>query len=664
MAAKEGTKLWAPNEAFKSQTVMAKYQVWLAEHKGLTFHNYEEMWQWSVDNLEIFWRTIWEFFNIQSATPFEKVLERKEGMIGSKWFTGATFNLAEQLLSAGAGDKIAIHAQSEIRPLTSITWDELKKQVITVATQLRKLNVKQGDRVVAYMPTIPETVVAMLATISIGATWSSCSPDFGTQSVLDRFKQIEPTVLFTVDGYPYGGKIYNRCKEVQTIAESLPTLKEVIYVPYVNKVDEGLGIDNIREWSDLFHEPVDIESFVFDIVPFDHPLSIMYSSGTTGIPKAMVHSHGGIMLEMLKLSIHSNFNPNSCVFFYTTTGWMMFNLLSYTLLTGSAIVLYDGNPAYPNLGILWEIAQNTKTTTIGASPLYINLMKKHGLVPSEQYDLTHLNCIILSGAPAGPDVFEWVYKNVKSDIWLTSQSGGTDICSGFVVGVPIKPVYAGEIQGRALGVDVHSFDEDGKALINEMGELVVLQPMPSMPIYFWNDEQNERYQDSYFDMYPNIWRHGDYLKVTDRGTCIIYGRSDSTLNRNGIRVGTSEIYSTVESFDEVQDSLIVEVNVDQNKSILPLFIVLKESVELTDELKEKLNNTIRQACSPRHVPDEILQITQVPYTLTGKKMEVPVRKILMGVPIEKAANRDAMTNPSTLDYFVLLSKQLITQPQR
>lgn len=649
----EGTILWEPSESFKDKTNIAAYMEWLKNNKGLDFNNYDALWQWSVDELESFWESIWEYFDIQSSTSYQSVLKNKE-MPGAEWFSGSTLNYVEHIMRQGEAGKTAIFHDSEVRGYGEMNWDTFKLEVVRLATTLREMGVKPGDRVAAYLPNIPETVVAMMASMSIGAVWSSCSPDFGSRSVLDRLQQIEPKVLLTIDGYRYGGKTFDRREEVVHITQSLDTVEHIIQVPYLFAKEEQKQMDNAVIWDDVLNQSdITVKSFSFERVPFDHPLQIMYSSGTTGIPKAIVHSHGGILLESYKiLTFHANLTPESRMFFYTTTGWMMFNILTSGLLTGSALVLYDGNPAYPNIGKLWELAEKTRATAFGASPMYVNLMKKAGLTPMKEYDLSNLDSVILSGAPASPEVFEWIYGNVKQELWLSSQSGGTDICSGFVTGVPIEPVYAGEMQVRGLGNDVHAYTEDGDSVIEEVGELIVRQPMPSMPIYFWNDQNNERLHASYFDTYPGIWRQGDNLKITSRGTCIIYGRSDSTLNRNGVRMGTSEIYSAVEELEEIQDSIIVNIDLTDSRSYMPLFIVLKPGYTFDDTIKSKIKDQIRTLASPRHVPDDIFQIEQVPYTLTGKKMEVPVRKIISGVAEEQAANRDAMANPTAVDYFI------------
>lgn len=646
----EGSVLWVPSNDFIENTNIINYIKWLKREKNLAFGDYHSLWKWSVDELVAFWESIWEYFDVQSSTAYEEVLSFKE-MPSAKWFTGATLNYAEHIFRRDNYDKTAICHASEIRPLGELNWGDFKKQVMSLATELRALGVGRGDRIAAYLPNIPETVVAMMATMSIGAVWSSVSPDFGSRSVLDRLQQIKPKVLFTIDGYQYAGKTFDRREEVVKIAEQLPTVEHFIHVPYLIVEDTIGPIESAKQWSELLNRPAP-QHFEFEQVPFDHPLQIMYSSGTTGIPKAIVHSHGGILLESYKiLTFHANLGPKSRLLFYTTTGWMMFNILTSGLLTGASIVLYDGNPAYPSIGKLWELAEQTGTTAFGASPMYVNLMKQAGLSPKDKYDLSSIESIILSGAPAGPELFEWIYKHVKEDLWLSSQSGGTDICSGFLTGVPIEPVTAGEMQARGLGVDVHAFTEDGKSVVGKVGELVVLQPMPSMPLYFLNDEGNKRLFESYFDMFPGIWRQGDNLKLTERGTGIIYGRSDSTLNRNGVRMGTSEIYSAVESLDAVKDSLIVYLQMKESRSFMPLFVALNEGAVLDESLKQEIRDIIRNQASPKHVPDEIYAIEQVPYTLTGKKMEVPVRKILCGVPVEEAANPDAMANPTSLQYF-------------
>lgn len=655
----EGTLLWEPSEEFCENAMITKYTRWLSEKKQLDFKNYNELWEWSVDKLEDFWGSIWEYFDIDSSTPYTSILENKQ-MPGAKWFPGTHINYTKHILRNTLPDKVAIHSKSETRPARQITWRELTRDVLILATELRKMGIGRGDRVVAYLPNIYEAAVALLASASIGAVWSSCSPDFGIKSVVDRFEQIKPKVLISIDGYTYGGKKFDRRPELKALSGRLPSVEHVLYIPYLFE-NEDPPLSGVKIWNDVLDQPeVELAEFSFEDVPFDHPLWVLYSSGTTGIPKAIVHSHGGIVLEMYKAStFHLNLSENGCLFFYTTTGWMMFNVLVSALISKSTIVLYDGNPVYPTVGNLWAIAEKTGTTMFGSSPAFVQIMKKAGYSPIDLHDLSKMEGVLLSGSPAGPDIFEWMYEFVKKDLWLSSQSGGTDVATGFVGSIPIEPVRAGEMQVRALGVDVQAYNEEGEPLIDEVGELVITKPMPSMPIYFWNDVDNKRYVESYFDVYPGVWRHGDYLKITSRGSALIYGRSDSTLNRFGVRMGTSEIYSVVETVEGVIDSLIVNLDLPEGKFFMPLFVVLQKGLTLDEQLKMKIENKIRVGCSPRHVPDEIYQIDAVPYTLTNKKLEVPVRKILLGGDERKAANRDAMMNPNSLDTFIKFRDEVL-----
>ncbi|WP_249594015.1 acetoacetate--CoA ligase [Peribacillus frigoritolerans] len=651
----EGTLLWEPSDEFKKRAQVTLFMKWLRENKGVVMDDYDSLWKWSVDEMEDFWQAIWEYFDVESSSPFSCVLETKD-MPGARWFPGARVNLAKHIFRQREKGDIAIFSQSEIRPLEKFTWEEIQNKVLILANELRKLGVQPGDRIAAFLPNIPEATIALLAAASIGAVWSSCSPDFGSKSVLDRFKQIEPKVLFTIDGYKYGGKTFDRRKEVCELLENLPTVNQVIYVPYLYEEDEKgeFPIKSARIWDELMNQPViPLSQFQFEDVPFEHPLWIVYSSGTTGIPKGIVHSHGGILLERYKGAIlHSNLGPESCTFIHTTTGWVMFNIAVTSLLSGSSIVLFDGNPTYPDVGRLWGLIEKAEVTSFSISPTFINMVINAGLSPMKQFNLSKLVSISLGGSPASPELCEWLYKNVNKDLWLSSGSGGTDIASGFVGGIPINPVHAGEMQCRFLGVAVHAFNDIGEPVIDEVGELVVTKPMPSMPIFFWNDQDNKRYLESYFKEIPGVWRHGDYLKITSRGTCIIYGRSDSTLNRYGVRIGTSEIYSVVEAIESVHDSIIVNLDLPQGRFFMPIFVILKPGMELDDAIKKEITDTIRKKCSPRHVPDEIFQVEAIPYTLTGKKMEVPIRKILMGAQENKATNRDAMANPGSLDYFL------------
>jgi acetoacetyl-CoA synthetase len=521
-----------------------------------------------------------------------------------------------------------------------------------LARHLKDSGIEPGDRVAAYLTNSPEAAIAMLATVSIGAVWTGCSPDLGTPSVLDRFAQLEPKLLFCVDGYRYGGKPFLRRKQVQEMVANLPTLEQVVLVPHLETDNREPPVDGALIWDDVLEAEPERE-IEFAQVPFNHPLWILFSSGTTGIPKAIVHGHGGILLEQLKhVPLMMNMKPGERLFFYTTLGWMMWNFLMNAMLTGVVPILYDGNPNYPDGENLWRLAAASKAALFGTSPTFVMMQEQAGIVPREKFDLPDLHSVMLAGSPVSAECTAWFYENVKDDLWLLPGSGGTDICSGFVGGVPGLPVYAGEIQGIHLGVDAHAFDEEGNDLVNEVGELVIAKPMPSMPIYFWNDKNNVRYKETYFDTYPGIWRHGDFFMVNERGGCFVLGRSDATLNRFGVRIGTAEIYRCMELIDEVDDALIVNLDLPGGKFFMPLFIKLANGVTLDAAIEDKIRKSLRENYSPRHVPEKIYQVDDIPYTLTGKKMEVPVRRILMGTPLERAANPNVMSNPASLDYFV------------
>lgn len=650
----EGTVLWEPAHELKEHSAMRAYMRWLQATHGLKFDDYAQLWDWSVTHIADFWASIWEFFDVKAARPPAQIVA-SQAMPGARWFVGAELNYAEQVFKHASTAHPAILFQSELQPLVALSWQELAHQVAAIAAALRGMGVTRGDRVVAYMPNIPEAVIAFLACASIGAIWSSCSPDFGSPSVIDRFKQIEPKVLFAVDGYQYGGKPFDRHMVVAELQHALPTLETTILIPYLNRNAVTEGLANALLWPDLLATNA---SLTFDQVPFDHPLWVLYSSGTTGLPKPIVQSQGGILLEHLKsLSLHLDIKPGDRFFWFTTTGWMMWNFLVGGLLLGATILLYDGSPAWPAMNALWEFAAKTGMTFFGTSAGYITSCMQAGLAPGRTYALSALRGVGSTGSPLSPEGFQWVYDQIRADLLLASISGGTDVCTAFVGGCPILPVHAGEIQCRCLGVKAEAFDEDGRAVIDQVGELVITAPMPSMPLFFWNDPDHRRYMESYFDMYPGIWRHGDWVKITTRGSVVIYGRSDSTINRLGVRMGTSEIYRAVSAIPEVGQSLVVDLDID-GKDYMPLFVVLQEGVELDDELKARIRARIRSALSPRHVPDDIFAIPEVPRTLSGKILEVPVKKILKGIPVEQAANPDSMSNPHTLQYFVDLAARL------
>jgi acetoacetyl-CoA synthetase len=619
---------------------------------------YPDLWRWSVDDLEAFWNSIFDYFRVEYDGERGPALASRE-MPGAEWFPGVRLNWAERAFAGKADGQVAILHASELRELEEITWGELRRQVGGVAAGLRSLGVEKGDRVVAYLPNILEATVAFLATASIGAVWSSASPDFGAGSLIDRFAQIEPKVLIAVDGYRYGGKDFDRTPVVRQLQEAMPSLEHTVLLPYLDpeaRADSGsAALENVTRWDDLLASGEGAE-LTFERVPFDHPLWVLYSSGTTGLPKAIVQGQGGILIEQLKkMHLHTDAKPGDRLFWFTTTGWMMWNFIVSGLLTEAAIVLYDGNPGFPDMGALWDLAEKAGITMLGTSAAYISACMKAGEEPGTGRDLSRLKAVGSTGSPLAPEGFDWIYEHVGADTWLFSTSGGTDLCTAFVGGVPTLPVYRGELQARALGASVESWDPQGQPHTGEVGELVITAPMPSMPLYLWNDPDGERYRESYFEMFPGTWRHGDWIEITDRGTAIIYGRSDSTINRGGIRIGTAEIYRAVLESDDITDALVVDLPKEGTDGVIELFVVLREGAELTDDLRKQLARSIRERCSPRHVPDDVTAIASVPRTLSGKVVEVPVKRILMGADPTKVVSRDSLANPEALDYFVGLA---------
>ncbi|MDQ6834831.1 MAG: acetoacetate--CoA ligase [Actinomycetota bacterium] len=634
--------LWQPSEDVVKRATVTRLRHWLKRTRGLELEDYDALWQWSVDDVEGFWTAIAEFFELRFTTAPGHILAGAQ-MPGVKWFTGAQLSYAEHVFRGKRDEQVALRHASEVRELGEWTWGELRAQTAQIAAGLRTAGVTEGDRVVAYMPNIPETVAAFLACASLGAVWSSAAPEFGARSVVDRFAQIEPKVLLAIDGYRYGGKDYDRGDTVAAIAREIPSLEKVVRLGYL----DGSG------WEEGFLADGELE---FSPLAFDHPLWVLYSSGTTGLPKPIVHSQGGILIEQVKkMNLHLDAQAGDRVFWFTTTGWMMWNFLVGVLLTEASIVLYDGNPGYPSLGALWDLAEEAGITTFGTSAAYIASCMKEGVVPGEGRDLGALRAVGSTGSPLSPEGFEWVYDQLGSDTWLFSTSGGTDMCTAFVGGIPVLPVYRGELQCRCLGCCVEAWDPSGQPLIDEVGELVITKPMPSMPIFFWGDEGGERLREAYFDMYPGVWRHGDWIKLTSRGTAVIYGRSDSTINRGGVRMGTSEIYRAVLDVDEVVDALVVDLPRHGTDGWMPLFVVLREDAALDDDLAAEIRRRVREDCSPRHVPNEIRAIAEVPRTLSGKVLEVPVKRILTGTPASEAASRESLANPEALDYFVALA---------
>ncbi len=651
------TPLWEPSPERVERATITRYRRWLEQTRGLELPGYHELWQWSVDDLDGFWASLWEFCDVQASQPYEQVLGSR-AMPGAEWFPGARLNYAENLFRGHDDATVAIRHASELRPLGEVTWADLRADTARIADALRRLGVKEGDRVVAYMPNVPETIAAFLACASLGAIWSSCSPDFGVRSVVDRFAQIEPAVLFAVDGYRYGGKDFDRRDVLEHLQAEMPSIRRTIVLPYLDPEPDLAGLRDTVTWQDFLATGSDTPP-AFAQVPFDHPLWVLYSSGTTGLPKPLVHGHGGVLLELSKvLHFHVDLQEGDRLFWFTTTGWMMWNFLLSGLLTKASIVLYDGNPGHPDHGVLWDLAEQAGVTCFGVGAAYLSGCMKAGLHPSEGRDLSRIASVGSTGSPLAPEGFDWVYEELGADTWLFSTSGGTDICTAFVGGVPVLPVYRGELQARSLGVKLEAWDEDGRPVVGQVGELVITEPMPSMPLFLWNDPDGRRYRESYFERWPGTWRHGDWIEITDRGSAIITGRSDSTINRGGIRMGTSEIYRAVLAVDEVVDALVVDIPRPGTEGFMPLFVVLREGAALTDDLVARIRSRIREDCSPRHVPDEIHAVAEVPRTLSGKVLEVPVKRILSGESPEKAASKDSLANPAALEPFVELAAEM------
>jgi acetoacetyl-CoA synthetase len=639
----QGDVLWSPPPDVRETTELGRYMNWLRDERGRDFASYDELWRWSVDDLEGFWASLWDFFEI--GAPYERVLSER-AMPGARWFEGARLNYAERLL-AGEDDAVAVVARSQTRGPMELTFGELRDQVARARAGLQRLGVGPGDRVVGYLPNVPEALVAFIASASLGAVFASCAPEFGPRSVLSRMAQIEPKVLLSVAGYTYRDREVDRRAEVAAIREGLPTLEHVVHVPY-----GPLELPDAVGWGELLAEPGPLE---FEPVAFDHPLYVLFSSGTTGLPKAIVHGHGGMLLEHCKAQgLGWDLKPGERLLQFTTTAWMMWNALISALLLRASIVMIDGDPAWPGLDYQWRLAAETGATHIGVPPVFLMRCRKEGVQTGAQ----NLRVVVTAGSPLPPEGFHYVYEQLGPGVLLLNGSGGTDVCSALVTGHHMAPVYEGEIASRCLGVDAKAFDADGNELLGELGELVITEPMPSMPVRFWSDPGDERYRASYFEQYPGIWRQGDWVRFTERGSCVITGRSDATLNRGGVRLGTSELYAVVEDLPEVADSLIVHLEDSEGGAgELVLFVVLADGTELDEALRARIAGALRSELSPRHVPDTIAAVPGIPRTLTGKKLETPVKRILRGEAADRVASRDALADPAAIDAFVALASE-------
>ena len=643
--------LWKPSEERIQGTNMYRFMNFVNTKFNKNFTEYAPLYQWSIDNIPDFWAATWEFVEIKASKPYDQVIDDVKKMPGAKWFSGSRLNFTENLLRF-RDDQTALVFRGEDRVTRKMTYAELYDETARVARSLKSAGIQSGDRVAGFMPNMPETIIAMLAAASIGATWSSCSPDFGTKGVLDRFGQIEPKVLFTADGYFFKGKHFDSLEKISNIIKEIPSIEKVVVVPYTQKNPDIKGLSNGVHYKDFRSSEFNL-NIEFAQLPFDHPLYIMYSSGTTGLPKCMVQSAGGILIHHLKeLVLHTDLKREDTIFYFTTCSWMMWNWLVSSLAVGATLVLFDGNPFHPDPGALWKIAQDEKISIFGTSAGYIAALQNAGITPGKTYDLTPLKAVLSTGSPLSNEGFEYIYREVKADLQLASISGGTDLNGCFALGNPMGPVYAGELQCRGLAMKVEAFDENGKSVIHQQGELVCTAPFPSMPIYFWNDPDNQKYHDAYFDVYPNIWRHGDYILITQRGGVVIYGRSDATLNPGGVRIGTAEIYRQVDLLEEIEDCVVVGQNRENDVRVI-LFVKMAQGYELTDGIIKKIKTTIRANASPRHVPAVIVSVPDIPYTHNMKKVELAVNKVIHNRPV---LNKDSLKNPESLDYFANLKE--------
>jgi acetoacetyl-CoA synthetase len=639
-----------------STTVVGRFAAWVALERGVAVRDYDELWRWSVDDLEAFWGALWDFFGVRSAAGYERVLASR-AMPGARWFEGARLNYAEHALR-GEEDRgrVAVVAHSQTRAPMTLTFGELREQVAAARAGLVALGVGAGDRIVAYMPNIPETLVAMLACTSLGAIWAACPPEFGPRAVVDRFGALAPKLLVAVAGYRYGERAIDRRAALAEIRALLPTLEHVVHVPYLGGPEDAVA--DAEPWERLLAERAPLE---FAQLPFDHPLWVLFSSGTTGLPKAIVHGHGGIVVEQLKnLGLSWDLGPGDRLMLFTTTAWMMWNALVSALLLGAGAVMLDGNPLHPDLEQQWRLAQETRATQMGAGPAFLMACRRGG-VDLRRYDLSSLRQLCAAGSPLPPAGYDWVYEQFGPDILLNVGSGGTEVCSGIVQGGPLQPVYRGEIAGCPLAVDVAAFDADARPVVGALGELVIRSPMPSMPLGFWNDPDGARYRAAYFEEFPGVWRHGDWIEFTPRGSCVIAGRSDATLNRGGVRLGTGEFYAVLETLPEIADSLVIHLeDPDGGPGELILFVVAADGARVDEALAGRIGGALRSSLSPRHVPDSVEAVSAIPRTLTAKKLELPVKRILQGASAEQVASRDALADPAALDAFVAIAARRAT----
>jgi acetoacetyl-CoA synthetase len=661
--------LWSPPPDIRERSRVGRYLGWLEAARGLRFGTYDDLWRWSVDDPDAFWGSIWDHFEVIAHDQPSAALANAR-MPGASWFPGATLNYAEHALRlpGRAPDDIVVIGRSQSRGPSTLTAAELRDAVARCRAGLARLGVRRGDRVAAFLPNIPEAIVAMLATASLGAIWSSCAPEFGIRAVIDRFGQIEPRVLLSIDGYRYGDRDVDRRPELAEIRAALPSLEATVVVPYLDP-EGARAVPGAVDWTDLLGPPAgpgEQRPMEFEAVPFDHPLYILYSSGTTGLPKPIVHGHGGILLEHLKaLGLHTDLGPADRFLWFTTTGWMMWNYLVSGLLVGSTVVTFDGNPAHPDLGALWRLAAEMGTTYLGTSAPYLMACRKAGLAPGRDLDMSALRGVGSTGAPLPASGFEWVHDSVSDAIPVGSLSGGTDVCTGFLGPSPLVPVWSGEISCRMLGARVEAFDEQARSVVGSEGELVITAPMPSMPVALWGDADGSRLREAYFSIYPGVWRHGDWLTITERGSCIVTGRSDATLKRGGVRIGTAEFYGIVESLPEIADSLVVHLDdAAGGPGELLLFVVPRDGEVLDEGLRRRIAAALRDELSPRHVPDAIIGVAAVPRTLSGKKLEVPVKRILLGASPEAAASKDALADPRSLAPFVALARDRLAAGNR